>query len=85
MEIGLVFSSKDPKQKEASDSVIHFIDSSGLLAEYSEHDKSVDSPTIIIDGLALCEKRKAKRDKQFTMFPDRKDMLQFIEQNIWGI
>ena len=83
MEIGLVFSSKDPKQKEARDSIIQFINSSGLLAEYSESDKSVDSPTLIIDGLALSEKRKATREETLRMYPGSSDMLQFLEQNLW--
>ena len=83
MEIGLVFSSKDPKQKEARDSVLKYIQNSGLLAEYAEADKTVTSPTIIINGLALSEKRKNKRETQIAMFPNRSDMIHFIEEHIW--
>ncbi len=83
MEIGLVFSSKDPIQKEARDSIINFIDNSGMLAKYSELDKKVQSPTLIINGLSLTEKRKMKREDRRAMYPDRSEMLQFIEQHIW--
>ncbi len=83
MQIGLIFSSNDPKQKEARDSVKQYLDDSGVLAEYSEFDKKVESPTLIIDGLALSEKRKEKRSNQNSMFPNRSDMLSFLEQNLW--
>jgi len=83
MEIGLIFSSEDPKQKEARDSVKKYIDNSGVLAEYSEYDKTVHSPTLIIDGLALSEKRKIKREAQNSMYPACSDMLKFLEQHIW--
>ena len=85
MEIGLVFSSKDPKQKKARDSVKQFIDSTGLLANYSELDKKVKSPTLNINGLSLTEKRKMKRKAQISMYPNSNDMLQFIEQHIWRL
>ncbi len=85
MEIGLVFSSKDPKQKEARDSVRQFIDSTGLLAKYSELDKKVKSPTLNINGLSLSEKRKMKRKAQISMYPTSSDMLDFIEQHIWRL
>ena len=83
MQIGLIFSSNDPKQKKARDSVKQYLNSSGVLAEYSEFDKTVESPTLIIDGLALSEKRKEKRSKQSSMFPNSSDMLSFLEQNLW--
>lgn len=83
MQIGLIFSSNDPKQKEARDSVKQYLNNTGVLAEYTEFDKIVSSPTLIIDGLALSEKRKEKRAEQSRMFPNRSDMLQFLEQNLW--
>ena len=83
MEIGLVYSSKDPRQKKARDFVKSFIDEYGLLAEFEESDKEVSSPTLIIDGLALCEKRKKTRLLQDKMFPDIQDMAKILEYHSW--
>lgn len=83
MEIGLVYSSKDPRQKKARDFVKSFIQEHGLLAEFAETDRPVNSPTLIIDGIALREQRKQKRDVQSKMFPDINDMAKLLEYHTW--
>ena len=50
MEIGLIFSVKDPRQARARDFVKKFVRERGILAKIVETERQVKSPTVIIDG-----------------------------------
>lgn len=53
MEIGFVYSSKDPRQLLARDFVRRFVKDRGILASLTEVEQSVEVPTITINGSAV--------------------------------
>ena len=85
MEVGLVYSSKDPQQKMTRDFVINFIRERGILAHIVESDEEVESAKVIIDGDALYEKRRKPRRGQKTFFPDFNTIACKIEYHSWCI
>ena len=85
MEIGLIFSVKDPRQARARDFVKKFVRERGILAKIVETERQVKSPTVIIDGHTLTEKRKKPREKRFVMYPSVDDIARALEEHIWCI
>ncbi len=85
MDIGLVYSSKDPRQIEARDFLLRFIKERGILVRYEEMEKPVKSPTLIVDGFTLRDLRSQPRHDSTTMFPDKGDMTEMLEQLFWGV
>ena len=85
MDIGLVYSSKDPRQIEARDFLLRFIKERGILVRYEELEKSVKSPTLIVDGHTLKDLRSKPRHDGTSMFPDKKDMAEILEQLSWSV
>ena len=85
MEIGLIFSTKDPRQARARDFVKKFVRERGILAKIVETERQVKSPTVVIDGHTLTEKRKKPRDKQSVMYPSVDDIARALEEHIWCI
>ena len=83
MEIGLIYSSKDPIQRNTRDFVFEFVQKRGILANIVEQDKPVESPKVIIDGDALFEKRKTKRKGQLAVFPDKESIAKLLEYHSW--
>jgi len=85
MDIGLVYSSEDPRQIEARDFLLQFIKERGILARYKEMEKPVKSPTLIVNGYTLEDLRTKPRKGSPTMFPDKKDMVKILEKVSWGV
>lgn len=85
MEIGLIYSRKDPLQTETRDFVKRFIRERGILANIVESDEPVKSPTVIIDGRALKDQRKKPRGKNPKMYPSMQDIARALEQHIWSL
>jgi len=83
MEIGLVYSSKDPRQLKTRDFIKNFIKERGILANVIETDKPVKSPTVIVDGLALTDLRKKPRGEKTSHFPSLKDIAKALEMHAW--
>ncbi|UCD63701.1 MAG: hypothetical protein JSW34_13315 [Candidatus Zixiibacteriota bacterium] len=83
MEVGLVYSSKDPRQVKARDFVINFIKERGILANVVESDEPVESPTVIINGLTLTDLRTKPRRKNAGMFPDLATLARILEKQAW--
>lgn len=83
MQIGFIFSSKDPKQKKARDYIKGFIEQHGILAKFDENDRPVSSPTLYINGMAISDKRKQPRDKDASMFPDIPQIKEILEYHTW--
>ena len=88
MEIGLTYSSKDPRHLEARDFVRRFITEHGILANITEWDKEVKMPEITIDGCPICgakllglgaNKRNSRR------FPSIDEIARALEQNFWSL
>lgn len=85
MEIGLIYSEKDPQQKEARNFVQRFIRERGILADIIELTQPVKSPTIIINGHRITDQRSEPRGKDAPMFPGLKDIERALEQHLWSL
>lgn len=85
MEIGLIYSEKDPQQTAARDFVRRFVQERGILAEIIESDQPVDSPTLIINGQALTNLRQEPREKSPRMFPSIDDIARALEKHVWSL
>lgn len=83
MEIGVIFSSKDPEQLETRNFIRDFINERGILAKYYELDRPVDSPRIVIDGETLFDQRENRRLNQKQKFPDIKAVAKRLEYHSW--
>ena len=83
MEIGLIYSRKDPRQAQAREFVKKYIRERGILARIVESDQPVHSPTVVINGHALRDQRKAPRSKDAGMYPSFEDIARAIEKEIW--
>ncbi len=85
MEIGLIYSKKDPRQAEARHFVEQFIEERGILASIIESEQPVLSPTIIINGCPLTDRRSAPRSQAGHMYPDLSDIGRALEEQFWGM
>ncbi len=85
MEIGLIYSSKDPQQTKARDFVKKFVKERGILAHIVESEQPVSSPTVIVNGYALKDQRRKPRGRKKTMYPTTADIARFIERHLWGM
>ena len=85
MDIGLVYSQKDPRQTRARDYVHEFLRKRGILARVFETESDVTSPTVIIDGHALKDQRRAPRDSNAPMYPSIKDIAEALERHVWSL
>ncbi len=85
MEIGLIFSSKDPRQAQARDFIAQFIRDRGVLARVVESEQPVSSPTLIVNGRTLRDQRRKSRSTGNDMYPSTADMARFLERHLWGV
>jgi len=85
MEIGLIYSSKDPRQTQTRDFVKKFVRERGVLANIVEAEQPVKSPTVIINGRALKDQRRKPRTKDEAMYPSNSDIARFLERHLWGL
>jgi len=85
MDIGIVYSQKDPRQTKARDFVVNFVKKRGILAQVFEAHSDVDSPTLIINGHTLKEQRQTPREDQPQMYPSIKDIAEALERHCWTL
>ena len=85
MEIGLIYSSKDPRQVQAREFVKKFVNERGVLADIIESEQPVKSPTVIVNGQALKDQRQKPRQKHEPMYPSTTDIAHFLERHLWGM
>lgn len=85
MEIGLVYSRKDPRQAKAREFVRRFIKERGILARIVETEKAVKSPTVIINGHTLKDRRTLARSDRSKMYPAIEDIARALEKHIWSL
>ncbi len=85
MEIGLIYSSKDPRQIQTRDFVKKFVHERGVLANIIESERPVKSPTVVINGHALKDLRQKPRGKEQAMYPSMSDIARFLERYLWGV
>ncbi len=83
MDIGLIYSRKDPQQAMTCEFLRSFIKERGVLATLVETDEDVQSPTVIIDGRELKELRRKPRGEESTMYPTIKDIAEALERHVW--
>ena len=83
MEIGLIYSNKDPKQVATRNFVRNYIKEHGILAQLIETKKEVDYPTISINGCCISKEHHSKKTKP--RFPKLADIAKAIEQNVWSL
>lgn len=85
MEIGLIYSGKDPRQTQARNFVRQFIRERGLTARLTESEQPVQSPVLIVDGQSFKDQRRTKRDPKAPMFPGIADITKILERHIWSL
>lgn len=85
MDIGLVYSENDPKQTATRDFLRDYVRRHGINATIREELKKVPSPTVIINGEALTDQRRAPRDKNAPMFPGLKEIASALEKHLWSL
>ena len=67
----------------ARDRLREYLRDRGILAEFTETETDVKSPTIIIDGHALTDERRRPRKNQRAMYPNAKDIIAALERHVW--
>ena len=85
MEIGFIYSQKDPRQRKAREFLDKYCQERGILARIVESIKPVQSPTLIIDGHTLTDMRETPREPNPSMFPSIKDIALAIERHAWSL
>jgi hypothetical protein len=85
MDIGFVYSQKDPRQTKARDFVHDFVKKRGILARVFEAHSEVESPTLIIDGITLTDQRRTPREEKPRMYPSIKDIAEALERHTWSL
>ena len=86
MEIGLIYSSKDPRQKKTRAFLKRFVRERGILAHFTEAEKPVEAPIITINGCAVTgttPPTKTKDKNTISLIPSTKDLTRALEKSIW--
>ncbi len=91
MEIGLVYSGKDPRHAQTRAFLKQFVKERGILANIVESDQPVATPILTIDGCTVLESGlkalKAMTPSMETTstkrFPSKEDIARAIEKSIW--
>lgn len=86
MEIGLTYSSKDPRQIQTRDFVRKFIKDRGILAHLVENEQPVKVLTISINGCCISDNVYiAAAGKKKVQFPTIDNIARALERNIWSL
>lgn len=85
MEIGLIYSRTDPRQQEARNFVQRWIMERGILADIVESEQPVQSPTLVINGHTIQDRRTAPRVQNAPMFPDLRTIEHALERHCWSL
>lgn len=83
MEIDVIYSKSDPAQKKTRDFIFRFVEERGLLARVREHEQSVQSMMLLVDGIALKEKREKPRPENPAPYPSIEAIARTLEQQAW--
>lgn len=85
MEIGIIYSDQDPRHIEFRDFVAQYVKDRGILAKIRETTRPVHSPTVVVNGLTLTDRRKKPRRKNGPMFPDKSAIAHLLERQFWSL
>ncbi len=86
VEIGLIYSSKDPRQARTREFLRKFVRERGILAHFIETEKPVKAPIVTIDGYTVTGKSKPAKNRgrnSNATIPSTKDLTQELEKSIW--
>jgi len=85
MDIGIIYSDQDPRHIEFRDFVAQYVRDRGILANIVETREPVNSPTVVVNGLSLHDRRKKPRRKDGPMFPDKLAIARLLEKQLWSL
>ena len=86
MEIGLLYSRKDPRQKKTRDFVRRYVRERGILAQIVEKEQPVTVPTITVDGCRIIVPSETRPEESTGFhFPTREDIARALDRSIWCI
>ena len=85
MDIGFVYSRKDPKQAQARDFLVAYLKQRGILARVVETDSNVNSPRVIINGHEIKDLRTKPRGTTPKMYPAIKDIAAAVDRFLWTL
>ncbi|MFH1687380.1 MAG: hypothetical protein ABIE70_07650 [bacterium] len=84
MEIGLLYSSKDPRHLLTRDFVRRFVSDRGILANLIEVEQSVEVPTITINGSAVeAPAKRSGATGKSGKFPSITEIEKALEKGFW--
>ncbi len=84
MEIGLVYSSKDPRQTRTRDFVRKYCKDRGILASFIEHEQPVEVPKITINGCGIdLSQSEMARGRKPGRFPSIEEIGHALEKSFW--
>lgn len=83
MEIGLVYSKQDPRQKEVREFVHRYVNEHGILAHFVEVDQPVKKMKLTIDGQLFVDSRDMRRKDTRRVLLSRADIARVLEQSTW--
>jgi hypothetical protein len=85
MHIELVYSKSDPRQTQACDLVVQYINEHGILASITMYEAPVDHPQVVIDGERFEEQRRLARKGDSELYPTLELIERVIEERLWGM
>ena len=88
MEIGFLYQKNDPQQVKARDYLRRYVRERGILAKIVETNKKVTTPTIIINGHSLKDRRRRARSfksGQRSAYPTPDVIADALDAFIWSV
>jgi len=82
MEIGLVYSSKDPRQTRTREFLQDFVRQRGIIARIVESEEPVRQPTITINGCSIAD-NLGQKDAERAVFPSIEEIGKALEKGFW--
>lgn len=88
MEIGFLYQKNDPQQVKARNYLRRYVRERGILAKIIETDKKVTTPTIIINGHSLKDRRRRARTLESgrrSVYPTPAVIADALDAFIWSV
>lgn len=87
MEIGLIYSRKDPQQIAARDYIRKFVQDHGILANIVESEQEVNRPLITVNGCDLLGDggQKVVSGRRRMKIPSMDEIASALERTIWSL
>jgi hypothetical protein len=85
MEIGLIYSKKDPRLAATKRFVRDYCRQRGILARITETEQPVETPQIVINGVNLVEESTSLPVKKSTTILSRETIARALERCCWSL